>query len=340
MITTLENYNLLHSNTFRLNINCARWISYTSESDLYDISEKLDRHNFFSIGEGSNILFTGDYSGTILHSEILDMEMSIDANGDMFIIAGAGLKMDDIVYHTCLAGRWGMENLSHIPGEVGASVVQNVGAYGTEIKDLVDEVRCFDLQDNKFVTLKNKDCLFSYRNSLFKEQKGRYIVTKVKYKFAKEREANLEYGNLKDHLRDADSLTPMLVRDTIIAIRDEKLPRVEEIGSAGSFFKNPIISKKELENIQKIMGFENVRQIPHYEINHNEIKIPAAWLIDKCGFKGKRFGNVSVWEKQPLVIVNLTGKATPEEIIDVENKIIKEVVDKFGITLSPEVEHI
>ena len=341
MITILEKYNLQQHNTFRIEASCSEWVEYTSVDDIPAVVSLTKGKPFVSIGEGSNILFTDDYHGVVLHSRILDLEMNIDSEGDLLVKAGAGLKMDDLIGYLSANGWWGLENLSLIPGTVGASVVQNIGAYGAEAKDSVVKVECYDVEANMFVTFDNKDCDFSYRNSFFKKCGGRYIVTYVIYKLRKNALPNLKYGNLGDRLSIKDTITPLVVREEIIKIRNEKLPPVEEIGSAGSFFKNPVISEEDYISLKEIQRnrLNNASEIPHYAVEGG-IKIPAAWLIEQCGFKGKQYGNVAVWKRQPLIIVNLTGKATSAEILELESKIIETVKSTFGIELEPEVDHI
>lgn len=343
MITIIENYNLIQNNTFRISANCKKWLEYTSVSDLYLIAEEVSSNKFFSIGEGSNILFTQDYDGTILHSRIIDMNVNIDDNGDLLVRCGAGIKLDDIISYCCSAKRWGFENLSGIPGNVGASVVQNVGAYGVEIKDLVEEVECFDMNKKEYVILSNDMCKFAYRHSIFKEYKTAFVVTHVTYRLKKMNKPYLEYGNLKEVFSQLNNITPNEVRKEIISIRDMKLPSIDKIGSAGSFFKNPILSETEFRKIKQRheeYNITGVSNIPHFQTGAGNIKIPAAWLIEQCGFKGISYGNAGVWEKQPLVLINRTGKASAQEIINLENLIRDTVYSKYEIILEPEVEHI
>lgn len=342
MITVLDNYNLLRHNTFRIDAVCSKWIDYTSAEDLRLMPAEIEGNPCFSIGEGANILLTGNFQGVVLHSSILDVEMDFDNDGNLLIRAGSGLKMDDLIHYTCLNGWWGLENLSLIPGTVGASVVQNIGAYGVEIKDVVKEVECFDLQTRSFVRFTDEECRFSYRNSIFKDTDRRFVVTYVTYRLKKKSGPNLRYGNLQERFTGNVTLSPMMVREEIIRIRNEKLPPVDEIGSAGSFFKNPVITMSEYQNLlehEQVRNGRTVSDIPHYLVD-GFVKIPAAWLIEKCGFKGKEYGNVGVWGKQPLILVNLTGKATSDEVLELENVIIGKVESTFGIRLHPEVDHI
>lgn len=337
MITELKDFDLSRHNTFGMRVKCARWIEYTSADDLPVIMRQIGDMPFKAIGEGSNLLFEGDYDGALLHSRVLDMEAGIDDNGDFLLTAGSGLIFDDVVAHVCRAGIWGMENLSAIPGQVGAAAVQNIGAYGVEVADIVDEVRCYDTVGRCEVAFTASDCRYGYRMSVFKtpEVAGRYIVTSVRFRLAKGAGPRLDYGNLRASLGAAEP-TPLSVRDAVIAVRDSKLPAVDQFGSAGSFFKNPVVDKSVFDNIASRYD----AMPPHYDLPGSQVKIPAAWLIEQCGFKGMERGNVAVWARQPLIIVNLTGRAEPHEIIELQRDITEAVDRRFGITLHPEVEHV
>lgn len=341
MITTIDDFNLLPYNTFRMNVNCSRWIEYTEASDLPTVMTIVGQGKYKHIGAGSNLLFTGNFSGTILHSRILDLSTDTAPNGDILLRAGAGIEMDQLIEQCCRNGIWGLENLSGIPGEVGSAAVQNVGAYGVEAGDLIDSVEAYDCQQGQFVKLLKRDCQYAYRDSFFKHNLNRYIVTNVTFRLSNNQTPILDYGNLNRIFADRTDISPMDIRQTIIEIRNAKLPQVQLVGSAGSFFKNPIIDAESFENIVSLSREEHGSDYmpPHFKVD-NGIKVPAAWLIDQSGMKGRQSGNASVWMNQPLVIVNSTGKATPEEIINLENQIITAVKNKFGITLFPEVEHI
>ena len=343
MITEIKDFNIRHLNTFRMNVSCGKFIEYDSPSDIPNILTSLPDGNYFHIGGGSNLLFTGDYPGTILHSRILDMEtLSVDSS-EVLIRAGAGIEMDSLIDQTCSSGLWGLENLSGIPGEVGAAAVQNVGAYGVEAKDAIDTVECYDNEKRTFVTLKKEDCEYGYRTSLFKQPAniGRFIITHVTFRLTKNPRPVLDYGHVRSHITDINSISPMMIRSIIMDMRAEKLPEISMVGSAGSYFKNPVISRADydilLEAIETNCGANTTP--PHFEME-NGVKIPAAWLIEKAGLKGFSLGNAATWHKQPLVIVNKNAKATPEEILALENYIIEEVHSKFGVRLTPEVEHV
>ncbi len=337
MIKRIENYDLTAQNTFRMKVSCALYLEYDSAADLGEIDFDALPKPIISLGEGSNLLFTKDFSGTVLHSKINYVKY-FDVGADTVPLAvGAGVKWDELVEKTCRDGLWGAENLSHIPGTVGAAAVQNIGAYGVEVKDIVAGVTCFDILKKEKTAFKVQDCKYAYRDSVFKsdEFKERYIVTGVLFRLSRKPSPRTEYGALRSVFSDSAPSSSMQVREAVIKIREEKLPAVEEIGSAGSFFKNPIVSPAEFAHICE--GYETV---PHYLMSGGFVKVPAAWLIEQCGLKGAAIGGAAVYEKQPLVIVNRSGHARPEDILSLESRIIEEVKNKFGVELHPEVEHI
>lgn len=341
MITVTDNISLRHRNTFGMDVNCRRWIEYTSPEDVPQVVAMTVPEERLCVGEGSNLLFTGDYPGDILHSRILDMEATIEPGGDLVITAGAGIRFDDLVEHICASGRWGFENLTDIPGQVGASAVQNIGAYGVEVKDLIDSVACYDTHACRHVVLKADECEYAYRDSVFKHRRGRYIVTSVTFRLPSSLGPKLDYGNLGSRL-EGEELTPMSVRNAVRTIRAEKLPDPADVGSAGSFFKNPVVDRSEFDRIVALSAaeFGSEVKVPHYTLADGKEKIPAAWLIERAGWKGRSLGNAAVWSRQPLILVNATGKATPAEIIELENCVADDVHRLFGIRLHPEVDHI
>ena len=298
------------------------------------------------IGGGSNLLFTGDFPGTVLHSAIRHIEVISDSDDEVLVRVGAGVEFDKLCEWAAGRSLWGPENLSHIPGEAGAAAVQNIGAYGVEAKDIIREVRAFDLVSRKFLTFSVEECNYGYRDSFFKspEGKDRYIITGIVFAFRRNGSPILEYGNLRETLLSrCPCPTPSDVRETIISIRRTKLPDVGEVGSAGSFFKNPVVSREVFGNVVRVSGRDEA-SVPHYPVpgpgGEPWVKIPAAWLIDQCGWKGAVRGGAGVWPSQPLVIINASGEASPEEILALEECIRMSVSDRFGIVLSPEVEHI
>ena len=337
MINRKDNYDLSAQNTFRMRVSCACFIEYDSIADLQSLDLDALPKPIFSIGDGSNLLFTKNFEGTILHSKINYIKY-FDVGADTVPLAvGAGVRWDDLVLKTCEDKLWGAENLSLIPGTVGAAAVQNIGAYGVEVKDIIAGVTCFDIQKKEKTAFKVGECGYGYRDSIFKspEYKERYIITGVLFKLSRTAVPKIEYGALKETFKEGVPTDPMQVRDAVIGIRESKLPSVELIGSAGSFFKNPVVSPLQFAKICE--GYDNV---PHFIQSGGFIKVPAAWLIEQSGMKGAEVGGAQVYESQPLVIINKDDKATPEDILALEHKVIDEVNKHFGVELSPEVEHI
>ena len=341
-------------NTFGMKVKARCFIEYDSIADLVDIEFEELARPVLHIGGGSNLLFTDDFKGTVLHSkidfiEILDdpsprhcEEQSDVAISNVLVSVGAGVIFDDFCDWAAKEGLWGVENLSYIPGEVGASAVQNIGAYGVEVKDVIHKVYCYDTVEEEFVSFDVDECEYGYRDSAFKdpELKGRYIVTHVVFALSREPKPQLDYAHLKEAV--GENVTVAQIRKTIIKIRKEKLPEPSVMGSAGSFFKNPVISAEHFKQIETAAKAELGAdyKVPHYDLPDGTVKVPAAWMIEQCGWKGKRSGGAAVYDKQPLVIVNYTGEAFPEEIIGLERRIIDSVKRKFNIDLHPEVEHI
>lgn len=337
MIRRTDNYDLSAQNTFRMKVSCACYIEYDSVEDLKELDFKSLPQPVISIGEGSNLLFTKDFEGTVLRSKINYIKY-FDVGADTVPLAvGAGVKWDDLVAKTCEDGLWGLENLSNIPGTAGAAAVQNIGAYGVEVKDVIAGVTCFDTLKGEKTAFKTPECGYGYRDSIFKDPqvKGRYIITGVLLRLNRTPSPKVEYGALKNIFDGKTPVSPLEVREAILKIRSEKLPDPAVIGSAGSFFKNPVVTASVFATIAR--SYDNV---PHYILPGGFEKIPAAWMIENCGFKGACRGGAAVYDKQPLVIVNHSGDAAPGEIIALENEIITAVREKFGVELHPEVEHI
>lgn len=333
-----KDYSLLSHNTFGMDIKASLFIEYTSVEELKEILRRylLDEGCWFHIGGGSNLLFKGDYPGIILHSAIKGYEILEENEQEVIVRVGAGEVWDDFVAYSVEKGWYGAENLSLIPGEVGASAVQNIGAYGMEAKDLIVNVETVEVATGEERIFTNAECAYAYRESAFKlSLKGKYIITKVSYRLKKTPCYHLDYGNVRAELEKSGiALTLSNVREVIIKIREGKLPDPKVQGNAGSFFMNPIISRVQFEAL-----LAEYPQMPHYEVDAERVKIPAAWMIDQCGWKGKRLGNAGVHDKQALVLVN-AGGATGEEVIRLSEAIQKSVFDKFGIRISPEVNFI
>ena len=304
-----------------MKVSCRLYVEVTKPEDLLTLDFDALPQPLFVMGGGSNLLFTGDFPGTVLHMAnqgiTLNPVISTKAEGraEKSATVAAGVVFDDFCAWAAAEGLWGPENLSLIPGEVGASAVQNIGAYGVEAKDIIDTVHAFDRQERRFVDIPGADCGYGYRTSLFKTAwKGRYIITAVTFHLSTAPQPKLDYGGVRKALGDREP-APQVIRDTIIGIREQKLPDPKETGSAGSFFCNPVIDREHFERIVAIAKAENgpEYEVPHYDVG-DRVKVPAAWMIDQCGFKGMRLGGAQVYPKQPLVIVNATGTATPEEI--------------------------
>ena len=354
MIKTEYYKDLTKLNTFGMKVKARCFMEYDSVADLVDIEFEELARPVLHIGGGSNLLFKDDFKGTVLHSKINFIEILEECKGasddEVLVSVGSGVVFDDFCDWAAKEGLWGVENLSYIPGEVGASAVQNIGAYGVEVKDVINSVYCYDTEEEEFVKFDVDECEYGYRDSIFKdpEVKGRFIVTHVVFALSRTPQPKLDYGHIKDAVMEATSrsagaeMTPSLIRKVIIKIRKEKLPEPSVMGSAGSFFKNPVISAEHFARIESAAKAELGAdcKVPHYDLPDGTVKVPAAWMIEQCGWKGKRSGGAAVYEKQPLVIVNYTGEAYPEEIIGLERRVIESVKKKFGVELHPEVEHI
>lgn len=329
MKTSKTNISILPYNTFHLDVKAREVIEYTTIEDLQSILLEHKGQPMLAVGEGSNLLFTKDFDGILLVSRMAKAKATKETQTEVWIEAESGLKLDSLIEQLVAMELTGMENLSYIPGTVGASAVQNVGAYGREAKDVIEEVHTLSVADAQPRVFTNAECRFGYRDSIFKnELKGQYIVTSVVYKLQKNGPLYLDYGNLRSAM-EGQPMTAEAVREAVIRIRKQKLPEVSELGSAGSFFKNPIIPEAQFLALQ-----QQYPTIPHYSY-----KIPAAWLIEQCGWKGKTMGGAQCYPQQPLVLVN-TGNATAQDIINLAQAIIDSVQQRFGITLHPEVNYI
>ena len=329
--------SLLHRNTFRMNVESDLFAEYDSVDELLSLLTQYRDIKMFHIGAGSNVLFTKDFDGVILHSKINFCKEVLRTHQEVFFEVGAGVVLDDFINYSVENGYWGMENLSYIPGEAGASAVQNVGAYGVEIKDVIDSVNAVEIATGCRKTFSLHECQYGYRDSVFKKELcGKYIITSVVYRLSLIPKPVLEYGNVAKHLPEGvtvDNITPSQIRDIIINIRKDKLPDVAELGSAGSFFKNPVVPMDVFEKLRC-----QFPDIPHY-LQSDGVKIPAAWLIEQCGWKGKSFGGAKVYEKQPLVIVN-QNNASPNDVIVLAQSVANSVKKSFGINIVPEVIYI
>ena len=331
-------------NTFRMKVSCRCFVEYGSVQELRNLmTDRTLPRPFFHIGGGSNLLFTKDFQGTVLHCGMKGMRDL----GEGRIYAEAGVVWDDFCAWCAGKGLWGTENLSYIPGEVGASAVQNIGAYGREVGELIESVTCIEAGTGSEIVVPAGDCEYAYRDSRFKHDwKGRYFVTGVTFKLSVEPKPELDYGHVREAVKqrygsdDPAVLTPGMIREVVTDIRKTKLPEVSELGSAGSFFRNPYLDAAGLEVIIKIAEQENLGKVPSFPIDNGLFKVPAAWLIDKCGLKGRKQGGAAVYGKQPLVIVNHSGSAEPGDVIALEKAISDSVLRKFGVKLEKEVEYV
>jgi len=284
------------------------------------------------LGSGSNVLFTSDYEGLVIHPAMPEISVTGEDEKFIYIRVGAGVVWDDLVKYTVGEGWGGLENLSWIPGCVGAAPVQNIGAYGAEAKDTITEVEFTDITTGEEIMIKGEDCRFGYRDSIFKrELKSKTIITYVSFRLSKFPVINSEYADVDQALQGFDHPTLQNLRDIIIDIRKRKLPDPAEVGNAGSFFKNPVVSE-DVANLIRL-SHPTLKIFPATE---GFCKIPAAWLIEQCGFKGKQYGNVGVHSIQPLVLLAYKG-AKGEELIRLSDMICKTVFEKFGVEIEPEV---
>ena len=331
-----RNYSLLRHNSFGIEVRCDRFVEFSSVEELLQVIDSVGGQGspFLVIGGGSNLLFTGDYHGTVLHSSIMGIEVLSSDDRFVRIRVGSGENWDEVVRY-CVEHDWyGAENLSIIPGEVGASAIQNIGAYGVEVKDLIESVEVVEVATGKRAVIDNAECRYAYRQSRFKQEwKGRFVVTHVVYRLCTRFVPRLDYGNIRAELTGAGISEPTAsdVRQAVIRIRNAKLPDPEVQGNAGSFFMNPIVPKKKfLELAAMYPG------MPHYAVDDDHEKIPAGWMIEQCGWKGRSLGRAGVHDKQALVLVN-RGGATGRDVVELCETIRHDVLSKFGVEIYPEV---
>lgn len=333
----ITHYSLLAHNTFGIDAECMRFLEYNTVEEARQVAAELRSSSapLLIIGGGSNLLLQGDFQGVVVHSAIKGIEEeSSEDNASVFLRVGSGEVWDDVVAFAVARDYYGMENLSIIPGEVGASAVQNIGAYGAEAGDIIYKVEAVELSTGNIVAFNKEDCGYAYRQSRFKnEWKNRFLITHVTYRLSKTFTPKLEYGNIRSSLeaQGITSPTAAQVRQTIIDIRNAKLPDPKVTGNGGSFFVNPIVSKEKYEALAA-----QYPGMPHYTVDEEHEKIPAGWMIEQCGWKGRSLGRAGVHDKQALVLVN-RGGATGEEIVRLCDTIRHDVREKFGIDIHPEV---
>lgn len=338
MPTIQQNVSLQSFNTFGLSAEAAYYAEITSGEELLQLSDSKEWElPKFILGGGSNILLLNNFDGLVIHMNNKGIELIAENDEQVILKVQAGENWHQFVLYTLAQGYSGLENLSLIPGCVGASPMQNIGAYGVEIKDVFVELTAFHMHKKEFHNFTKEECEFGYRSSIFKtKEKGNYIISDVTFQLSKKEKINTSYGAIKATLKEKGINKPTSkdVSEAVIAIRQSKLPDPAEIGNSGSFFKNPVIDHSQFNILQN-----NYPDVPFYAVGENEIKVPAGWLIEQCGFKGKIVGNTGTYKNQALILVN-RGNATGEEIWNFALQIQKTVDEKFGITLEPEVNLI
>ncbi len=332
-----ENVSLLPFNTFGIEANARYFAEYSTLKELFEVlkSDIFKTNKFIHIGSGSNLLYTTDYDGIVLHSVNQKISIISENANDVIVEAAAGVIWNDLVAFCVEKNLCGIENLTDIPGETGAAAVQNIGAYGMELKDVIVKVVAVDTQSQNIKEFNTEECEYGYRTSIFKHKyPGRFIITSVIIQLTKNNNFQLNYQHLEDVVRRYGEVNLQHISKAISHIRSSKLPDPKVQGNAGSFFMNPV-----LKNNQFAQLYKKYPQLPNYPISSDQIKIPAAWLIEQCGFKGKTLGRAGVHPFHALVIVNL-GNATAAEIIYLASEIINAVEEKFGIRLQPEVIYV
>ena len=330
----IRDYSLLRHNTFGIDAKCSRFLEYADATEARQVASILREEGlpFLIVGGGSNLLLTRDFEGIVVHSAMKGCEVK-----GTQMTCGSGMTWDEVVAMSLDAGLYGMENLSLIPGDVGASAVQNIGAYGVEAKDIIVRVEAVEIATGKICTLTNADCQYGYRDSRFKHDwKNQFLMTHVTYALQSTFEPKLDYGNIRAELerKGIGNPTAAQLRAVIIDIRNAKLPDPKVTGNAGSFFMNPVVSREKYESLAA-----QYEGMPHYTIDSDHEKIPAGWMIEQCGWKDRSLGRAGVHDKQALVLVN-RGGATGAEVVTLCETIRKDVREKFGIDIHPEVNII
>ncbi len=329
-----ENYSLKNYNTFGIDVKCRYFVESDTESEFLEFvsSYELRPEEIMVLGEGSNFLFTDDFDGTVFYPIMKGMEIVEENDEHVWVKVGAGEVWDDFVAWAVEQGYGGVENLSLIPGHVGAAPVQNVGAYGMEAGDTIERVEAIQIEKARKETISAADCRFAYRDSIFKgEWKNRYIVTYVVFRLTKVPEFRLNYGSVREELQKLGEVNLKNIRQAIIQIRRAKLPDVKELPNAGSFFKNPVVSREQAGQLK-----ERYPELPVYPVDEDRVKLAAGWLIEQCGWKGKDMGKAGVYEKQALILVNRAG-ASGVEVARLANEVKKSVFMTFGVWIEPEV---
>ncbi|WP_421920135.1 UDP-N-acetylmuramate dehydrogenase [Marinifilum sp.] len=337
MAQLIENYSLKKHNTFGIEAKARYFFEFETEEEIKDFLKKnnIIDTQYIILGGGSNLLFTEDFDGLVLHPNITGIELLDEDEDSVLLRVGCNEDWDEFVEWAVENNLYGIENLSLIPGTIGASPVQNIGAYGVEVREVIENVEAISIESKDTVIFSNANCEFDYRNSVFKnEYKNLFIITHVQFRLKKEAELKLKYGAIKKEMEAYDEINLKNIRKAIIKIRESKLPDPEELGNAGSFFKNPIVDKEKADKLKS--QYEN---LPTYKVNDVQTKLAAGWLIEQCDWKGKRFGDAGVHKDQALVLVNY-GNAKGKDILKLANDIRKSVLFKFGVKLEMEVNAI
>lgn len=333
-----ENFSLKQYNTFGVDVKARKFISVHSTDELRDVLQQAYASEIFVLGGGSNMLLTKDIDKTVIHIGLKGIELISESRDEVVLKVGAGENWHQFVLYCIGKGYGGLENLSLIPGNVGTAPVQNIGAYGVELKDRFDSCEAMRIQTLEVDTFSTEQCEFGYRNSVFKNKlKGEYIITSVNFRLSKRNhQLSTSYGAIQAELDKHNIKEPTIknVSDAVVSIRQQKLPDPRELGNSGSFFKNPVIKETEFKKLQK-----QFPEMPFYALHANQIKIPAGWLIDQAGLKGYRQGDAAVHKNQALVLVNY-GDATGQEILALSKEIQDKIFKKYGIKLEPEVNII
>ncbi|MBU2505161.1 MAG: UDP-N-acetylmuramate dehydrogenase [Bacteroidetes bacterium] len=335
MVIIRTDFSLKRFNTFGIDVKANRFADIFRESDIIEIRKQTaSNEQILFLGSGSNILFTKNFNGVVIKNSIKGIEEKEFGEDEIIISAGGGTEWNDLVNYAASKNYWGIENLALIPGTVGAAPIQNIGAYGAELKDVFHSLEGYNFDSGEKIVFTKDECEFKYRWSIFKgELRNKFLIAKVNFVLNKKPSPNLTYGALRGELNrvSISELTPLLISETVSKIRRNKLPDPAKIGNAGSFFKNPKVKNEKFAELQN--QFHN---IPKFEFEQGGVKIPAAWLIEKCGFKGKRIGNVGTHKNQPLVIINF-GETSGRRIQEFSVLVQKAVYEKFNILLDHEV---
>ncbi len=329
-----ENYSLKELNTFKIDVKAKNFIEIEDEIELKEVVKEYNSRGekILILGGGSNILFTKDFHGLVIHLNTKGIDIVSKNDKEIILDFQAGEVWDEVVFYAVKKGYYGIENLSLIPGTIGAAPIQNIGAYGAELKDVFYSLDGFFIEDLKKKSFSLDECEFGYRDSIFKrELKDKFIITSVKLKLSKEKNFKLNYRDLADLNKLRKNITLEKIRNHVVKVRESKLPNPKVLGNAGSFFKNPEINKQQLSDL-----IDQNPALPYFKSPDGKIKLPAGWLIEQCGWKGKREGDVASYHRQALIIINY-GNATSQSILKFTQEIKDSVISKFGIELEQEV---